>query len=105
MPDKHAKPIKTRPFDPVNYLKSDIAIATYLEEALAIGDPAFIADALGVVARARGMAKIAKKTGKGREALHQTLSLEGNPEFATVLAVLKALGLRLSVVPIEAKGG
>jgi probable addiction module antidote protein len=94
--------IKTHPFDPAEHLDSDEAIAAYIEEALDIGDPAFIADALGVVARARGMSHIAKEAGLGRESLYKALSSDGNPEFATVLRVLKALGLRLSVLPIEA---
>lgn len=94
--------IATRPFDPAEYLDSDEGIAAYIEEALDIGDPAFIADALGVVARARGMSQIAKETGLGRESLYKALSPDGNPEFATVLRVLKALGLRLSVSPVEA---
>ena len=92
--------IKTRPFDPAEYLGDDEAVAAYIEEALEIGDPAFIADALGVVARARGMSAIAKEAGLGRESLYKALSSDGNPEFATVLRVLKALGLRLSVSPI-----
>jgi probable addiction module antidote protein len=93
---------KTRPFDPAEYLSDDEAIAAYIEEALEIGDSAFIADALGVVARARGMSHIAKEAGLGRESLYKALSSDGNPEFATVLRVLKALGLRLSVSPIAA---
>jgi probable addiction module antidote protein len=92
---------KTRRFDPAEYLDSDEAIGAYIEEALEIGDPAFIADALGVVARARGMTQIAKDAGLSRESLYKALSSEGNPEFATVLRVLKALGLRLSVTPVE----
>ena len=105
MAARKMKPIKIRPFDPANYLDSDAAIAAYLEDALQDGDAAEIADALGVVARARGMAKVAKGSGRGRESLYKALSASGNPEFATILAVIKALGLRLSVVPIEAKGG
>ena len=103
MPGRKPKPIKTRPFDPANYLDSDEAIAAYIEDALEEGDAASIADALGVVARAKGMAKIAGKTGRGRESLYKALSAEGNPEFATIIAVIRALGLRLAVVPAEAK--
>lgn len=97
--------IKTRSFDPAAFLDSNEAIAAYLEEALDIGDPAFIADALGVVARARGMSQIAKESGLGRESLYKALSSDGNPEFGTVLRVLKALGMRLSVAPVEAPQG
>ena len=92
--------IKTRPFDPAEYLDTDEAIAAYIEEALQIGEPAFIADALGVVARARGMSHIAKEAGLGRESLYKALSADGNPEFGTILRVMKALGLKFSVVPI-----
>ena len=97
--------IKTRPFDPAAFLDSNEAIAAYLEEALDIGDPAFIADALGVVARARGMSQIAKESGLGRESLYKALSSDGTPDFGTVLRVLKALGMRLSVAPVEAPQG
>lgn len=93
---KKAK-IKVKPFDPAKYLDDDEAIAAYIEEAIDIGDPAFIADALGVVARAKGMGQIAKDAGLSRESLYKALSADGNPEFGTILKVMKALGLRLSV--------
>ena len=89
--------LKTKPFDPAKYLDNDDAIAAYIEEAIEIGDPAFIADALGVVARAKGMGQIAKDAGLSRESLYKALSADGNPEFGTILKVMKALGLRLSV--------
>lgn len=88
--------IRTRPFDPADYLTTDEAMAEYINTALATGDPAFIADSLGVVARAKGMAKVARQAGLGRESLYKALSAEGNPEFATVLKVVDALGLRLT---------
>lgn len=91
--------VKTRPFDPAEYLDDDEAIAVYMSEALASGDPSFVADALGVVARARGMSDIARKIGMSRESLYRALSAEGNPEFATVLRVVQALGLQLSAAP------
>jgi probable addiction module antidote protein len=93
--------IKTRSFDPAEYIDNEEAAAAYIEEALDSGDPAFIADALGVVARARGMSRIARDTGLGRESLYKALSAEGNPEFATILRVIRALGLRLAVVPLS----
>ena len=104
---KVAAPAKvaTRPFDPAAYLDNDEAMAAYLDEALEMGDAAFIADALGVVARARGMADIAKATGLGRESLYKGLSADGNPEFATILAVVKALGLQLTVTPKSSRQG
>jgi probable addiction module antidote protein len=61
------------------------------------GDPALIAHALGVVARAKGMSKIARAAGLGRESLYKALSPDGNPEFVTVLKVMRALGLKLKV--------
>lgn len=90
---------KTKPFDPAEYLDDSEPIAAYMTEALEGGDPAFVADALGVVARARGMTEIAREAGVSRESLYRALSADGNPEFATVLRVVKALGLRLSASP------
>ena len=90
----------TRPFDPAEYVDGDEGVAAYIEEALETNDPAFIADALGVVARARGMSRIAKDAGLSRESLYKALSAEGNPEFGTIVRVLQALGLRLSVQPV-----
>jgi probable addiction module antidote protein len=92
---------KTRPFDPAEYLDDRESIAAYMTDALEAGDPAFIADALGVVARARGMSEVAREAGVSRESLYRALSVGGNPEFATVLRVVRALGLRLSVVPAQ----
>lgn len=92
---------KTYPFDPTRYLDSDEAIAGFMEEAFETGDPAFITHALGVAARARGMTQIAKDAGLSRESLYRALGEGGNPEFATVLKVAKALGLRLGVVAAE----
>lgn len=91
--------VKTKPFDPAEYLDDDDAIAAYMTDALESGDAAFVADALGVVARARGMSEVAREAGVSRESLYRALSAEGNPEFATVLRVVQALGLRLSALP------
>lgn len=93
---------KTKPFDPAEYLDSPKAIAAYLTDALETGDPAFVADALGVIARARGMSEIAREAGVSRESLYRSLSTDGNPEFATVMRVAQALGLRLTVTPNKA---
>ncbi len=92
-----AKKIKTTRFDAADYLDSDKAISTYVAEALATDDPAYIAHALGTVARARGMTKIAKKAGLSRESLYKALSAEGNPEFGTIIKVMSAIGLQFSV--------
>jgi len=89
----------TKPFDPAEYLDDSDSIAAYMTEALESGDPAFVADALGVVARARGMTEVAREAGVSRESLYRALSADGNPEFATVFRVIHALGLRLCVAP------
>jgi probable addiction module antidote protein len=93
--------LKTLPFDAAEYLDDDQAIAEYLEEAMKIAmedsDPSFLSQALGTVARARGMSRIAKDAGLSRESLYKALGAEGNPEFGTVLKVLQALGLKLSI--------
>jgi len=89
----------TRPWDPADHLESDEDIVAYLEAAFEDGDPALIAAALGDVARVRGMTKVAADAGLGRESLYKALSPNGNPEFATVLKVMQALGLRLHASP------
>jgi probable addiction module antidote protein len=94
--------IETRPFDPAAYLDSPEAMLAYLDGAFADGDINEITDALGVVARARGMSQLAEETGLTRQALYKALRGEGNPEFATVLKVVRALGLRLHPAPIDA---
>ncbi|WP_241824776.1 addiction module antidote protein [Salinivibrio sp. ML323] len=71
--------ITTSPFDPAAFLDNQEALQAYLDEAVQTGDPAFIADALGVVARAKGITDIAKQTGLSRETLYRTLSQKGNP--------------------------
>lgn len=93
--------IKIAPFDAADYLTTADACAVFMTEALKSDDVAYIANALGVVARARGMAEIAKKTGLSREGLYKTLSVKGNPELATVLKILEAVGLTLVVQPAE----
>lgn len=86
-----------RVFDPAAYLDTREGVLAYLEEALGSGDPGFVADALGVVARALGMTRVAQEAGLSRESLYPTLGSEGNPELATLLRVLGVLGVRLSV--------
>jgi probable addiction module antidote protein len=94
--------IKTFPYDSAEYLDSTEAINAYMEEALETEDPAFIAKALGTIARARGMSQIAKKAGLSRESLYKALSTEGNPEFGTIIRVMHALGLRFSITATHA---
>jgi probable addiction module antidote protein len=89
--------LKTIPWDSAKHLKTENDIAHYLEAVFEDGDPALIAHALGVVARAKGMSKIARAAGLGRESLYKALSPDGNPEFVTVLKVMRALGLKLKV--------
>ena len=93
--------IQTKPWDPADHLGSPEAIAEYLTAAFEDGDPKLIAAALGDVARARGMADVAKAAGLSRESLYRSLSPEGNPSLATVLAVAKTLGVSLSARPTE----
>ena len=85
-------------YDVVDYLKSDEELAAYLDACMeeAGDDAAYIAAALGDIARARGMAQLAKDTGISREGLYKALSPDGNPSLATVLKVVKALGLKLT---------
>jgi probable addiction module antidote protein len=94
-----AKMIKTLPYDSAEFLKNPEAIQHYMDEALATGDPAFIAHALGTVARAKSMTEIARKTGLSRESLYRALSADGHPELTTILKVLSALDLQLSTQP------
>ena len=88
---------KTIPWDSAAYLKTDEDIANYLEAVFEDGDPKLINHALGDIARAKGMARIAKAAGLGRESLYKALSRGGNPELTTVLKVVRALGLKLKV--------
>jgi probable addiction module antidote protein len=89
--------LKLRPYDSAFYLKTEEDIAFYLEAIFEEGDPALIAHGLGVVARAQGMAAVAKKAGLGRESLYKALSKDGNPEFMTVYKVIQALGYKLKI--------
>lgn len=86
---------KTKQWDVAEHLGTEEDMAAYLEAALEDGDPKLVSAALGDIARAKGMTQIARETGLGRESLYKTLSPEGNPELATLLKVVHALGLRL----------
>jgi len=92
--------IQTYSWDAADHLETKEDIAAYLEAALEDGDPSLVVAVLGDIARSKGMTHVAREAGLGRESLYKALSLEGNPEFATVLKVLQVLGLRLHVVPI-----
>ena len=92
---------KTVPWDAAEHLGTEEDMAAYLEAALEDGDPALVAAALGDIARAKGMTQIAREAGLGRESLYKALSPEGNPELATVLKVVRALGLRLHATTLQ----
>lgn len=89
--------LETTKFDIQDHLKTPGDIAAYLEAVFEDGDPALITHALGDIARAKGMTKVAKMTGLTRASLYKALSPEGHPEFATVLKVMRALGLKMTV--------
>ena len=89
--------VKTTPFDSADYLKTDQDMADYINACLEENDPALTAHAVGVVARARGMAQLAKDAHLSRESLYKALSTDGNPSFATMMKVIDALGLKLTV--------
>jgi probable addiction module antidote protein len=87
----------TRPFDVANYLGNDEDVAEYMCQVLEDGDLAELGAALGAIARARGMAQLAKDTGLSRESLYKSLSGERAPSTDTLFKVLRALGFKLSV--------
>ena len=86
---------ETRPWDPAEHLETKEDMVAYLNVALEEGDLSLIMAVLGDIARARRMTVVAQETGLGRESLYKSLSVNGNPEFATVLKVVHTLGLRL----------
>mgnify|MGYP000340488658 CR=1 FL=1 len=92
--------LRTTRWDPTDYLDSPAAMRGYLEAAFEDGDPAVIAAVLGDIARAKGMTAVARDAGLGRESLYKALSANGNPELATVLNVVRALGFKLRVSPL-----
>lgn len=91
--------IKLRKWDSAEHLKTDEDMQAYLQACIeeSNNDAAFIAKALGNIARAKGMAQLSKDTGLGRESLYKALSGEVNPSFDTVIKVVKALNLRLAI--------
>jgi probable addiction module antidote protein len=93
---------KLTKYDPAEDLASDEAIAAFMAEAFQTNDVAYISHALGVVARAKGMAQIAGQTGLSREQLYRSFSEKGNPTLKTTLAVMKALGIELTAKPARA---
>jgi len=96
-------PLKTRLYDAAAYLDSEEAISAYLAEAFETKDPGLIADAIGAVARARGMSDVAHAAGVSRSSLYKALRPDGNPELGTVLRVLSAFNVGLTAVPQAAR--
>jgi len=92
---------RTTPYDVAEHLRTPKEMAAYLEATLeeAKGDAALIAKALGDIARAKGMAQVARDAGLSRESLYKALSGERNPDFDTILRVVEALGLKLHAAP------
>jgi probable addiction module antidote protein len=90
--------LETLPYDTADHLETAEDIAAYLEAVFEDGDPALINYALGTIARSEGMTEVAKATGLTRASLYKALSADGNPEFATVIKVIQALGFKLTVV-------
>jgi probable addiction module antidote protein len=93
------------PFDVADYLDNDEVVAEYLSAAVEDPNPAVFLAALGDVAKARGMAQIAKDAGLGRESLYKALNTGAHPRFETVSAVLRALGVKFAVVTDQPRTG
>lgn len=91
-------PLETIPFDAAEYLTSEEAQIELLKDAIEEGDPTYIAHALGVVARARGVSEFARETGLSREAIYKAFRPGGNPTLDTLTKAAKALGLKLTLV-------
>ena len=89
------------PFDGAEYLDSEETISAYLAALLEEGNAKAFAAGLGDVARAKGMSQVARDTGLSRESLYRALSGEGNPEFGTILKVMRSLGLKLVAQPVR----
>jgi probable addiction module antidote protein len=95
--------LKTTRFDAADFLDTEKKQAAYITAALETGDADFVRDALGIVAKARGMGQVAKTADLNRESLYKALGETGNPEFRTVLRVICALGLTLAARPVDPK--
>lgn len=93
--------IETIPFDAAVYFDTEEAQADLIADALESGDARYIAQALGVVARAHGMTQIAKDAGVTREGLYKALREGGDPKLSTLLGVMKSLGMKLSAKPLQ----
>lgn len=98
---RKAAPLHIAPFDVADYLDDEAMIAAYLDEVVATGDARLFLKALGDVARARGMSKLADESGLGRESLYKSLRPGAKPRYDTVQTVMAAMGMRLAVMPLE----
>ena len=92
---------KLTPFDPADGLTTDEAITAFMEEAFRTADAGYIAHALGVVARAKGMTRLASETGLSREQLYRSFSENGNPTLKTMITVMNALGIALTATALH----
>jgi putative addiction module killer protein/probable addiction module antidote protein len=99
-----AEELRVTPFDAADYLEDDGSQIYILRDAIESGEPAYIANAVGAVARARGLSGLERETGIRRQTLNKSLSLKGNPTLETLMTVLGALGLKLEIVEDRAKG-
>ncbi len=97
MTKKREGKVKTYPWDPAEHIKTEKDVIAYLDAAFEDGDPGVITAVLGDIARSKGMSKIAKKTGLGRESLYKSFSKGRNPGFLTVYRVVQALGSKLTI--------
>ena len=99
---KSKAPLKLHAFDAARYLESEEAIAEYMAAVLEAEDPDLLLLALGDVARAKGMAQVAKDAGLGRESLYKALTPGAKPRFDTVMKVARALGVKFTAQPASA---
>ena len=104
MTDEELARIGLKRYDPVDYLNTDEEITAYLNAVLADGDAGELARALGHIAMAKGLTKVAKGTGLAREALYRTLAATGNPRFDTIQRVARALGIRFVATMVPPPG-
>lgn len=98
-----AKKVKTTKWNLENYLKSERDILSFISTAIEEGDPASVSAGIGLLAKKKGMSRIAAMTKLGRESLYKSLSLNGNPEFATIMKVMNAVGYKLKFEPVATK--
>lgn len=96
-------PSSTTLFDAAAYLDAPEALAAFIDDAFESGDPAIIANALGVVARAGNLSGLARDAGLHRQTLYKAFASDGNPELGTVVKLLHALGLRLTARPLTSE--